>query len=260
MYRTLENKAQITLFLVAALAIISLGIAGFYFISYTYEKKNSKELESQLAIVEGEKNKLEKQIDEVIKEKSALEEKVKENERLVPELQEKLVAETQAKELLLGEHEGLQGEIIKLKQERQDVKVALDIKTQEATQLQSRLNALILERDALRARITKVSSAEGQNEGEDLAKIVVKPGTFKQTKPALSTEVLLVNKEYGFVVLNAGKPEGIALKDVFEILHKGASLGFVRVEKIHDTISAADFLEGFKKNKVSEGDSANRVN
>lgn len=257
------NKANALMFFIVFLAVVFLGIAGFYFISYTYESKNRKELEMQLAMVENQKNKLQEQIEEISREKSALEEKAREGEKLIPELQEKLKIETQAKELLMSEHESLQNEIVQLEQEKRDAKVVLNIKSQEVTQLQTRLNTLILERDELRAKIANASFVNAnskQVQGEDLEKIVVKPGSFQQTKPPLSTEVLLINKEYGFVVLDAGKPEGIELKDVFEVIHKNASLGFVRIEKIHDTISAADFLEGFKKEKVSEGDQANRVN
>jgi len=251
------------MFFIVFLAVIFLGIAGFYFISYTYESKNRKELETQLALVESQKNKLQEQIEEATREKLALEEKNKENEKLIPELQEKLKIETQAKELLMDEHESLQNEIVQLEQDKKDIKIALNVKSQEVIHLQTRLNALILERDELRAKIINASPAGASSKaskGEDLEKIVVKPSSFQHTKPPLSTEVLLVNKTYGFVVLDAGKPEGIELKDIFEIMHKNTSLGFVRVEKIHDTISAADFLEGFNKDKVSEGDQANRVN
>jgi predicted nuclease with TOPRIM domain len=257
-----ENRAQALLYVIIFLLIVSLGVAGFYFVSYTYEKKNRKELETQLALVESEKHKLEIQIEEFSKEKSILEEKAKESDKLIPELQDKLNTETQAKELLMGEHESLQNEIAQLKQEKTNLRSSLNTKVQEITQLQSRLNNIILERDELRARIEQVAkSRENQgSEGESLEKIVVRPENIKRTKPPLSTQVILVNREYGFVVLNAGAPEGIELKDIFEIMHKDISLGFVRIEKIHDTISAADFLDGFKKEKVREGDRANRVN
>lgn len=259
--RVLGDKSQALIFLIVFLLIVSLGVAGFYFISYTYEKKSSRDLEARLAMVEDQKNRLEKQIDEISKEKSVLEEKVKKSEELIPELQGKLDKETQAKKILMAEHESLQNEIAQLEREKKDTKVALDTKNQELVQLQIRLNTLILERDELSARLTEVSYSKGrQGQGEDLERIVVGSPSFEQRKPPLSTDVLLVNKEYGFVVLNAGSPEGIALGDVFEIFHRGASLGFVRIEKIHDTISAADFLEGFRKNNVGDGDLANRVN
>jgi len=255
-----DNKAQAFLYGIMFLLVVSLGLAGFYFISYNYEKNNRKELETQLSMLESQKSKLEQQIEEVTKEKTSLAEKVKESEKLIPELQEKLNTESQAKELLMGENESLQSEIEQLEQERKDTKVAFNMKVQEITQLQTRLNSIILERDELRARMAEVSSARENTSGENLERIVVKPGSIKQTKSPLSTEVLLVNKEYGFVVLNAGKPEGIESEDIFEIFHRGVSLGFVRVEKVHDTISAADFLEDFNKDKVSEGDRANRIN
>ncbi|MDD5006109.1 MAG: hypothetical protein PHS93_06380 [Candidatus Omnitrophica bacterium] len=257
-----NNKAQALFFFIIFISVISLGLAGFYFISYKYENKTRKETEEQLDILKKEKDALQKQLEDVNREKIILEDKVNENDKIVAELKERLDMETQAKEVLMGEEDSLQNELFRIQQETKDVKETLLAKNEELARLQKRLNAVILERNELRKRISESSSSD--NGAEDLDKIVVSPESSvrenKQKKPPFSTEVLLVNEEYGFLVLNAGLPNNVERGDIFEIFHKGVSLGRVSVEKINDTICAADFLKGFKKDQVGEGDIAKRIN
>ncbi|NQU18912.1 hypothetical protein HQ550_02030 [bacterium] len=258
----MKNRAEALIFFVIFLLIFSLGIAGFYFISYKYERKTRRESEEQLAFIKDEKERIERRIEKLGEEKETLEEKIKQNDELIPKLKEKLEREIQTKELLMSEHESLEDEILQFKKENKETKSALLIKIQELTQLQNRLNAAVLERNELRAKISELTLS--RNNSEDLDKIIVTPSDsnneIKILKSPLSTEVLVVNREYGFLILNVGRPDDVERGDVFEILHRGVSIGKVRVEKIHDTISAADFLEGFKKKVVSDGDVANRIN
>ena len=155
----------------------------------------------------------------------------------------------------------MEKENLKVKQEHDDIKNNLRIKIQELRVLQNRLNAAVLERNELRSRISELTLSK--NNAENLDKIVVKSsdstGEIKRSKPSLSTVVLSVNLEYGFLVLNVGL-SSVELGDVFEVFHRDKSIGRVRVEKIHDTISAADFLDGFDDDRVSEGDIARRMN
>jgi hypothetical protein len=56
------------------------------------------------------------------------------------------------------------------------------------------------------------------------------------------------------VVTNLGKKEGIDIGDVFSVYHGPDYIGDVKIEKIHDSMSAAGFVSAETKDKVSEGD------
>lgn len=256
------NRAEALIYVIIFLLIFSVGLAGFYFISYKYEKKTRIEIEEQLDSLNIKKEKIEKELKKINEDMIILEEDLKEKEELIPELEKNLEQVTQAKELLMNEQERIEKEISKAKKESEEAREALREKLQEVTDLKNRLNVAILERDDLRTKISRLALARDKT--ENLDKIIVTSSDvndeIRAHKPPLVTEVLSVNQEYKFLVLNVGLPDGVALGDIFEIFHNDILIGRVRVEKVHDTLSAADFLNGFKKSKVREGDVAARVN
>lgn len=67
-------------------------------------------------------------------------------------------------------------------------------------------------------------------------------------------KVLVVNKDYNFVVINLGAKDGVSIGDVFSVAHAGKYLGDVKVEKVHDTMAAAGFMTQGMRDKISEGD------
>lgn len=66
--------------------------------------------------------------------------------------------------------------------------------------------------------------------------------------------VLVINKEYNFVVINLGSNEGIKIDDKFSVYHAGKYVGDVKVEKVHISVSAAGFVSDDLRDKVNEGD------
>jgi hypothetical protein len=67
-------------------------------------------------------------------------------------------------------------------------------------------------------------------------------------------KVLVVNKDYNFAVINLGSKDNVNLDDVFSIYHNDKYVGDIKVEKVHDSMSAAGFLSPDIKDKVNEGD------
>jgi len=64
----------------------------------------------------------------------------------------------------------------------------------------------------------------------------------------------VVNKEYNFVVMNLGSRDGVTAGSEFSLYHNNQHVGDVKIEKVHDAMSAAGFLAPETKDKVSEGD------
>lgn len=90
-----------------------------------------------------------------------------------------------------------------------------------------------------------------------------KPGAYASLPVAavageapVNTEgkILVLNKEYDFAVINLGSKDGVAAGDVYTVRHNNAIVGDIKVEKVHESMSAAGFVTAGLKDKISEGD------
>ncbi|MCG2704118.1 MAG: hypothetical protein L6366_07090 [Candidatus Omnitrophica bacterium] len=82
-----------------------------------------------------------------------------------------------------------------------------------------------------------------------------KPLFIKLGPPArLEGQVLVVNKEFAFVVINIGEKDGIQESQVLDVYRGQDLLGKVKVERIYDTMSSAVILPEATKQELKEGD------
>jgi hypothetical protein len=94
----------------------------------------------------------------------------------------------------------------------------------------------------------------------ELGTIVVSPetaavsGSTKAPTAKLEGKVLVVNKDYNFIVINLGNKDGIAIGNIFSVLRNNKNIGEVKVEKVHESMAAAGFVTDGLKDKVAEGD------
>ena len=75
----------------------------------------------------------------------------------------------------------------------------------------------------------------------------------------LSAKVLLVNREHAFLIIDAGKNSGVKAGEIFDVFHNDEFIGKVAVEKVHDTLSAANFLANFNAELASASDVVKRT-
>lgn len=68
-------------------------------------------------------------------------------------------------------------------------------------------------------------------------------------------QVVVVNREYDFIVMNLGKNQGLIVGQEFQVMRNREVLGRVKVEKVYDELSAAAILPNSKKDSIREGDS-----
>ena len=71
--------------------------------------------------------------------------------------------------------------------------------------------------------------------------------------------VLVVNREFNFIVVNLGSRDNMKQGQFLEILRNGKSIAKVQVERIYDNMSAANLLPESTKADVREGDSVRRI-
>ena len=65
---------------------------------------------------------------------------------------------------------------------------------------------------------------------------------------------MVLNKEYNFAVINLGSTDGVNIGDLFSVYHNDKYIGDVKIEKVHDSMSAAGFESTAIKDNISEGD------
>ena len=69
-----------------------------------------------------------------------------------------------------------------------------------------------------------------------------------------SGQVVVVNREYDFIVMNLGKNHGLSVGQEFKVVRGNEVLGRVKVEKVYDELAAAAILPESQKDNIREGD------
>lgn len=79
--------------------------------------------------------------------------------------------------------------------------------------------------------------------------------SHKADQSIAAGNVLLVNRQYNFIVINLGSRQGLNLDNILAVQHNGTEIAKVRVEKLYDDYSAAYIVEEQSEHPIAEGDS-----
>ncbi|MDP6685355.1 MAG: hypothetical protein QGI05_00205, partial [Candidatus Omnitrophota bacterium] len=82
---------------------------------------------------------------------------------------------------------------------------------------------------------------------------VVTSPAATETKEPLRGRVLVVNREYSFVVTDLGQKDGITPGMVFELRDGEVLLAKSEIEKVYDTMSSATLMPGADLSKIKKG-------
>ena len=101
---------------------------------------------------------------------------------------------------------------------------------------------------------------------QQAAKETASAATITKTAAPRSTDqsiaagnVLLVNRQYNFAVVNLGSRQGLNLDNILSVQHNGTEIAKVRVEKLYDDYAAAYIVEEQSEHPIAEGDSVTAV-
>lgn len=269
----IRARSSVILLVILMLVFLSAAVTGFYL--YNKEHIRNIELEERVEELSIKQKITEAKFIEAQKVISTLEEKIKDSVTQINTLTDEINKEKASKEDALSGMEELMQEI----EEQKTLKLELESKLSQAQDavktMQGKLSVLESDKKDL---ALKLKDLEEKTAGVELGKIVVSPEPDKVTTakgkkkaPAakaskeapimpvaagkvLEGKVLVINKEYNFVVINMGSKDGVNLGQVFTIARGNNILGDVKVEKLHDSMAAAGFITEDTKNKVREGD------
>lgn len=156
----------------------------------------------------------------------------------------------------------LQAEREKLKTQLADVEKAkgeLETKLVESTdrptvELEKVLVTNNGKTEGTAASTTAASTADSTSQPQSPAATALPVSTTSSAATGQEGQVVVINREYDFIVMNLGKKHGLSAGQEFQVVRGNQVLGKVKVEKVYDELSAAAILPESKKDTIREGD------
>jgi outer membrane murein-binding lipoprotein Lpp len=253
------------------LVIVGFLLAGGSFYFYQKEKEKSATLQETLDDLRTKFKLTETKLEETKKQLAFTEAKLEESKNQLEMLNNELDKERKAKEEILSNLNELKSIIEEKEAKQKALEEDLDRVQKEANRLRAKLKNVEQEKEDLEKKLKEMELAQKKN--VELGEIVVEKQPIVETakekvitkkesqkegvseaKSPLEGKVLVVNKDYNFVVINLGIQQGIRLNDVFSVYHKEKYIGDIKVEKLHDSMAAAGFISEHIKDEIAEGD------
>jgi len=266
--------------IVLTLAFVTAAVAAVnFYVARNTERARRLVVETENKAVVRAKQRVEEERDELAKAKGALEEQMSDLGKQAKDLAEKLAQEKRARDAVTtelaqvrrevsdlrgklqaadGEKQTLTQDLAKSKQSYQALSNELTTLRQAKEALEKRVKEMLAAR-AKEAEQIVVTGQPGSASGGDSATTAVKPvGTAAALKvpPAgkgPEGKVLVVNREFSFVVVNLGSKDGVRKGTRMIVLRGEKPVVGVEVEKVYDNMSAANLLAEEKKGEVQEG-------
>ncbi len=265
----MTNTTKLILIGLIALSVIAAALAVFAFIGKEREYMKRVMMEDKLAATLKEKRNLEKDMQSNEKAKEEAEKQVKEINDRLEEVKKDLETAKEKSAAAINELKIKKEEIKKLKS-------ALEDERKEKLSISKEYEDLGFEYDKAKSEIVRLKKEKTRLENNlmvlkqkqvDLDKIVVKPEAGgqsfgeseqsryipEQEKPMLRGRVLVVNRDYGFVVTDLGKDDGIEKGMKFELRDGTELIARAEVDKVYDTMSSATILSGGSTGRVRKG-------
>ncbi len=256
------------------LILISLFLACGIFYLLQKEKATTLALQTELSDLKTQQKMTEAKLAESKKVVSSLEAKLEEAQAKIDTLTKDLEQEKAARQEAADQTAKVNTELEEHKKSRSELESKLTRAQEDMKKIQEQLKDMDSKKATLEAKVKDLESQlqQAQSKDVELGKIVVAPeGSGQQAgEPVSATsaqqpeektqerssagKVLVVNKDYNFVVINLGAKDGVREGDIFSVYHNNKYLGDIKIDKIHDSMSAAGFLSPEMKDKISEGD------
>lgn len=200
---------------------------------------------------------LERRLKEAVKTEETVAGRLDEEKQRAEVLAEELAKERRRAEVL--DEEKQEKEIILTQLEEKDIiindlqfelegdkKKILDLK-KELEDLQERLKLVMASKEELEKKLTTALSKPTQGE--------VSPEKIEvEATPPLEGMVLVVNRDFGFVVLDLGKEDKLEVGAVLSVYRQDELIAKVQVEEVSEQTSTATVLPQWRSVEIREDD------
>ena len=261
--------------LLGLLAVLAMAVAGVAIFLQMQERDKRVAKEQELHVALSENDDLKTRLEDTQQAKTKAEDELTHLRKEYSTTQEKLVQAATAQETLTRSVEERQKEVERLTKDLEQTRTQHKEAATQLSELQS-------EHETMKRQLSELERAKGELETKvmeisqqptvELDKVLVtsdnKSSTSAkpQTSAAAATsatgdarttpngQVMVVNREYDFIVMNLGKSHGLSIGQEFQIVRGTEVLGKVKVEKVYDELSAAAILPESRKDSIREGD------
>lgn len=254
--------------LLGVLVALAIGVAATAIMLQIQERDKRLAKEREIVLILAERDDLKGQVEEIQRAKSRIEEELNSSRAELNAAQDKLAQATSARDALAKSVDDRQKEVDRLTKDMEQAR-------NERRSLASQIEEFSSERSALQQQLADLEKAKSDLESKvmqlsekptvELDKIVVTNdlmdagGGAAMAVSAMSAgpmngQIVVVNRDYDFIVMNLGKKQGLSIGQEFTIVRGEQVLGRVKVEKIYDELSAAAILPDSRKDSIREGD------
>jgi membrane protein involved in colicin uptake len=269
-----DEKAKSPILLIAII-IISLILTGGLFYLFQNEHKKAMDLQADLELVKTSLKVAEGRLEDSQRTISNLNVKIQEANGKIDKFSSDLRQEQALRQEAQNQVEQLRADLDRQTSLKAELEGKLTKLQKDASSAEDQLKDLLSKKTDLENRLgaLEAQAKNAQDENVELGKVVVSPDSgaqakaekpaatsattvasaTKEAKAAAEGKVLVINKDYNFVVINLGNKDGINVGDVFSIYRNNKYVGDAKVEKVHDSMSAAG-VSADLKDKVNEGD------
>ena len=259
----MNRKGKVLLPILIVLIIISLALAAGAFYFYQSEHAQNIQLQGQIADLDNRQHLTAGKLEESKKIASELELKLQEAKTRADSLADALAQEKSAHTETLNQLEQYKSDLQQQKSLRQDLENKLKIAVDDGKKINEQMKIIQQQKAQLEE---KIKNMEGGESGVELGKVIVNGeataasvGNPAQSKPkpadkekadkkvstsqvkGLEGKIVVVNKEFNFVVINLGSKDNVMVGDEFSVSRDGKPIGDIKIEKVHEAMSAAGF-------------------
>ncbi len=264
--------------LIGVLAALSMGVAAVAIVLQMKERDRRVAVERELQTALTESAELKARVEEAQQVKAQTEEELGRARKDLSRTEDKLQEALGTQEKLSRSMEEREREISELKKTLEEAQAASQKAGEQAAKveadrqtMQQQLADLQRIKQDLEVKIADISKPSVELEkvmvtGEPT--VPAAPAAPSAPTPALASlaaavssgkklpdgQVVVINREYDFIVMNLGRNHGLSVGQEFQIVRDNQVLGHVKVEKVYDELSAAAILPDSQKNNIREGD------
>jgi len=249
MFKSIDIK-PITIIFVAISVIFIVSTSTLYIVLHK-EKTEKVVLQQKLADVMKQRKRLSEEAEELKVIKNDLEVELAGLEAQAKALGENYEKEKSQNDIVRVELEEktksleeAEGKLSSAAGEKDKLKKMLESEKTRYSQLKERVDKLVEVKDVLEGKVRNIINKQGI----ELERIVVK------TEGELEGKVLVVNREYNFIVADIGIEDDIEIGDFVTIFRNGKYVGEAQVEKIYDTMSASTIVKETKPRAIMVDD------
>ncbi|MEW5758188.1 MAG: hypothetical protein AB1755_01765 [Candidatus Omnitrophota bacterium] len=244
----MNRNGNTRIIFLVVLVVLAFGAAVSTFLSWQKEKDKRIGLEAQVDDLQKRKKDLEMTLDATRKEVVILKDKLSESEADLLSLVSQFESEKSERQRVSKELDEVKADLNSMNNLKSKIEIELNQTKKELSEAKAKFSDLVKAKQKLEE---KVKEFESSSDKVELGKIIISP---KKTDK-FQAQILTLNKEYNFIVINLGQKDGFKTSDVFFINDsKGVSLGKGYIEEAKEAMSVLSFTERDIVGKLKEGD------